>query len=86
MSFGFRGVRGCGRRGGGSEEWMKLEVACATNITRGLASRSDAAIQIRTAIQQFRTTIEDEECDEEGDIVKLHYHWYTFVLIGTSLY
>lgn len=73
MSFGWRGVRGCGRPGGGSEEWTKMTLECANAITIGLAARSDAATEFRRAVKQ----------SQEGNIIQLCTDWYNFVLIGT---
>ena len=71
MSFGWRGVRGCARPGGGSEEWTRLKAECDSAITGGLAARSTAATKLRTDIQQSTAVVE-----EEGN----------FVYIGTTSY
>jgi len=65
MSFGFGGICGCGRLGGGSEKWTKLKTKCDMAISRGLVARSNAAIEACRAI--YRTTALEEE---EGNIVQ----------------
>lgn len=51
MSFGWRGVHGWGRPGGGGDEWIKMRTECASTTTADLAARSEAAGAYLKAIQ-----------------------------------
>jgi len=76
--FRFRGVHGYSRLRGWTEESTKLKTKCDIAISKGLATRRNVAIEFCAAIQQFRT-----ENKDEGNIVQLHFDWYTFIFIGT---
>lgn len=73
MSFGWRGVRGWGRPGGGGDEWMKMFKDCASATTAGLMARSESARARLTATE------------EEGNVVHICTNQYTCLLICTYL-
>ena len=59
MSFGWRGMRGWGRPGGGGDDWKNMLKECASATTASLTDRRESARARLTAIE------------EEGNVVNM---------------